>query len=254
LNLLFSRNYPAAEAQARQSLKLWPEYADAYASLALCLTAQKQFVDAESESRESLRIFPEQRFAMLALGTSLTHEGKYTEAIPVLQKLIAALPKMPEPRKFLGICLFETGEINEGANQLSLYVMNTPEDVEGHYYLGAAFRSSGRSAEASSQFAEAFRLQPNNPQYEAATRPDATRSAMDGDSVAKPEDGSISGNVYANRLFGFTYEFPMGWLSQGSDAARPALEAGGALMSTGDPAEVDVKKAAERKGTRSSMS
>jgi TonB family protein len=248
LNLLFLRNYPAAEAQARQSLRLWPEYADAHASLALSLTAQKQFSEAELESREALRIFPEQRFAMLALGTSLTHEGKYTEAIPVLQKLIAASPKMPEPRKFLGICLFETGEINEGANQLNLYVMNTPEDAEGHYYLGAAFRSSGRSAEASSQFAEAFRLQPNNPQYEAAAHPDATRGAMDADSVAKPEDGSISGNIYANRFFGFTYEFPTDWLSQGSDAVRSAREVGVTLFSTDDPTEIDIQKAAERNG------
>jgi tetratricopeptide (TPR) repeat protein len=247
VSLLFSKNFPAAEAQPRQSLKLWPEYADAHASLALSLTAQKQFAEAESESRKALRIFSEHHSAMFALGVSLTHEGKYTEAIPVLQKLIAALPEMPEPRKLLGICLFETGEIDEAANQLNLYVPNTPEDAEGHYYLGATFRSKGRSAEASSQFAEAFRLKPNNPQYEAAAHPDATRSAMDADSAPKPEDGSISGNVYANRFFGFTYEFPMGWLSQGSDAARAALEAGGVLFATGDPTEVDVKKAAERK-------
>ena len=84
------------------------------------------------------------------------------------------MPEMPEPRKLLGICLFETGEIDEGAKQLNLYVTNTQEDAEGHYYLGVALRLKGRSEEARSQFAEAFRLQPNNLQYEAAAHPERT--------------------------------------------------------------------------------
>jgi TonB family protein len=169
-SLLLSQNYAAAEAQARQSLKLWPENSEAYGLLALSLTAQKQFAEAESASREALRIFPENHYAMFALGVSLTHEGKYAEAVPVLQKLIAAVPKMAESRKFLGISLFETGEIDEGISQLDLYEKNAPADAEGHYYLGAALRSKGRSEEAHAQFVEAFRLQPNNPQYEAAAK------------------------------------------------------------------------------------
>lgn len=248
VNLMFSENYPAAEAQARQSLRLWPENADAHGSLALSLTAQKQFAEAESESREALRIFPEHHSGMFTLGVSLTYEQKYKEAIPVLQKLIAALPKMPEPRKFLGISLFETGEIAEGINQLSLYVKNTPADAEGHYYLGAALRAKNRSEEARAQFAEAFRLQSGNPIYEAAAHPDVKVGATDAVSGPNPEDGSISENVYTNRFFGFTYEFPKGWISQSPEAARAVLAAGQAFISTGDPTEVDIKKAAARNG------
>jgi len=194
-SFLLSQNYSAAEAQARQSLKLWPENADAHGSLALSLTAQKRFAEAESESREALRIFPDHHPAMFTLGLSLTHEQKYREAIPVLQNAIAALSRIPVLRKLLGISLFEAGEIDEGASQLGLYVKNAPEDAEGHYYLGVAFRSKGRSEEARLQFAEAFRLQPNNAQYEAAAHPDASRNATDAVSGPKPEDSSISDNL-----------------------------------------------------------
>ena len=250
LNLLFLRDYSAAETQSRNSLKLWPENAEAHASLALSLTAQKQFAEAESESRESLRIFPDNHSAMLALGISLTHEEKFKEAIPILQKLIAASPKMPEPRKALGISQVKTGEIDEGTNQLRFYLQNAPQDAEAHYYLGVALRSKGHSEEAALQFAEALRLQPNNLEYEAAAHPFVTRSTTDEALPGpKPEDGSISENIYTNKFFGFMYEFPNGWIRLSSDAARAALEAGGRFISGGDdPTQVDARAVAERKG------
>lgn len=169
--LLFSNNYPQAEAEARQSLQLWPDNADAHARLALSLTAQKQFVEAETESREALRIFPQQHSAMLALAISLPHQHKFKEAIPFLQKIMPVVPNLPELRKLMGISLMETGEVNAGLDQLNSYVKAVPADAEGHYYLGVGLRMKGSSAEAHAQFAEAFRLQPSNPQYEAATHP-----------------------------------------------------------------------------------
>jgi tetratricopeptide (TPR) repeat protein len=141
---LFSSSYSEASAQARQSLKLWPDYAETHATLALALNAQRQFAEGESESREALNIFPANHSAMFSLGMSLTYQHKYKEAIPVLQNLVVALPKMPEARKFLGISLFETSEVEGGFSHLSLYVRSVPQDAEG------------------------LRLEPNNPQYREA--------------------------------------------------------------------------------------
>jgi tetratricopeptide (TPR) repeat protein len=247
-SLLLSQNYTAAEAQARQSLKLWPGNAEAHGVLALCLTAQKQFAEAESESREALRIFPEHHSAMFTLGLALTHEQKYKEAISYLRAAMPFLPNLPALKKHLGICLVETGENVDGIEQLSLYVKAAPEDAEGHYYLGVGLRQKGNTDGAYSQFAEALRLQPNNAQYEAAVHPDSNRSAGNTISGPKLEDGNVSENVYTNKFFGFTYEFPKGWVLLSSEAARAAMEIGGALISTGDPTEADVRRAAERKG------
>ena len=138
--------------------------------LALSLTAQKQFVEAETESREALRIFPQQHSAMLALAISLPHLHKFKEAIAFLQEIMPVVPNVPELRKLMGISLMETGEVNAGLDQLNSYVKAMPADAEGHYYLGVGLRMKGSSAEAHAQFEEAFRLQPNNPQYEAAAK------------------------------------------------------------------------------------
>lgn len=247
-DLLFSKNYPQAEGEARQSLQLWPDNADAHAMLALSLTAQKQFVDGETEAHAALRIFPQQHSAMLALAVSLPHLHKFNEAIAFLQKIMPVLPNVAELRKLMGISLIETGEVDAGIDQLNSYLKAVPEDAEGHYYLGVGLRLKGSSAEAHGQFLEATRLQPNSPAYEAAAHPDTPVSAPNSTNSAKPEDGTVSGNTYANNFFAFTYQFPMGWAVLSAEAARGMIEIGGNFISTGDPTEQDLKRAARAEG------
>ena len=245
-SLLVPQNYREAEAQARQSLKLWPENAVAHATLALSLTAQKHFGEAEAESREALRIAPDDHSALFTLALSLAHEHRYKEAIPVLKNAMAMLPNVPELKKLMGISLIETGEVAAGIDQLSLYVKAVPENAEGHYYLRVAFRLKGSPDDAHAQFAEALRLEPNNFQYEAAAHPEATSFANDAVPGPKPEDGSVLENVYTNKVFGFTYAFPQGWVVLGADAARSALKVGEHVITTDDPVDEDIKKAGER--------
>jgi len=247
-SLLLSQNHRGAETQVRQSLRLWPENAEGHAILAACLTAQKQFAEGESESREALRLYPGHNLSTFTLGVSLIHEQKFKDAIPFLRSAIAILPNMPALKKFLGISLIETGEVADGISLLSWYTKAASEDAEGHYYLGVAFRLQGNSEGARSEFVEALRLQPGNAQYEAAAHPDALQNGPDAERGPKSEDGSISQNVYTNRFFGFTYEFPAGWNILSADASRSMIEIGGGLISTGDPTEADLKKVAARKG------
>jgi hypothetical protein len=140
----------------------------------------------------------------------------------------------------------ETGDTASGIEQLSSYVRIAPDDAEGHYYLGVALRLKGSSSDAHAEFLEALRLQPNNPQYEVAAHPGAAPSAAGATAGPKPEDGSVSENIYTNRFFGFTYQFPKSWAVLSPEAARSTVEIGGVLLATGDPAEEDIKKAMER--------
>jgi Flp pilus assembly protein TadD len=247
-NLLLSQNYASADEQMRQSIKLWPENAEAHAMLALSMTLQRRNPEAELESQEALRIYPQHQSAKFTLAHSLTNQRKYKEALPVIREAMPALPSMIALRKFLGIALVETGDTAAGIEQLFSYVKLAPGDAEGHYYLGVALRLRGSSAEAHEQFLEATRLQPNNPQYEVAAHPDTAVSAPDPSPGSKPEDGTVSGNTYLNRFFGFTYQFPMGWAVLSAEAARAAVEIGGNIISTGDPTEQDLKKAARAEG------
>jgi Flp pilus assembly protein TadD len=247
-NLLLSHNYSAANEQMRQSIKLWPENAEAHAMLALSMTLQRRNAEAELESKEALRIYPQHQSAKFTLAHSLINQHKYKEALPVVREAMAAMPSMTVLGKFLGIALVETGDTAAGIEQLSSYVKLAPADAEGHYYLGVALRLKGRSAEAQTQFLEATRLQPNNPQFEVAAHPETTVSGPNPSSGPKPEDGTVSGNTYSNRFFGFTYQFPTGWAVLSAEAARAISEIGGNIISTGDPTEQDLKKAARAEG------
>jgi Flp pilus assembly protein TadD len=246
--LLLSHNYASADEQARESIKLWPDNAEAHAMLALSMTLQRRSAEAELESREALRIYPQHQSAEFTLAHSLINQRKYKEALPITREAMAALPSMTALRKFLGIALVETGDTAAGTEQLYSYVKLAPSDAEGHYYLGVALRLKGSSAEAHEQFLEATRLAPNNPQYEVAAHPETAVSAPNSIHGLKPEDGSVSGNTYTNKFFGFTYQFPMGWAVLSAEAARAMLELGGNIISTGDPTEQDLKKAASAKG------
>ncbi|MGB8493430.1 MAG: tetratricopeptide repeat protein [Candidatus Acidiferrum sp.] len=245
-NLMLSHNFVASDEQSRLCLKLWPQDAEAHAMIALSMTLQLRFPEAELESREALGLFPKHQSATFTLAHSLTNQRKYREALPVIRQAMALLPSMTALTKFLGIALVETGDTTSGIEKLSSYVRVAPDDAEGHYYLGVALRVKGSSAEAHAQFLEALHLQPNNPQYEVAAHPKLAPPPTDSALGPKPEDGSVSGNIYTNRFFGFTYEFPKGWGVLSSEAARSTVEIGGLLMSTGDPAEEDVKKAVVR--------
>jgi tetratricopeptide (TPR) repeat protein len=244
--LLLSHNYTASDEQSHLCLKLWPQDADAHAMLALSMTFQKRHSEAEIESREALRIYSQHASALFTLSNSLINQRKYKEAIPVVREAMVTLPKMTALTKFLGLALLETGELAAGTDQLSSYVKLSPDDAEGHYYYGVALRMKGSSAEAHLQFSEALRLQPNNAMFEAATHPESTPSPTDSALVPNPEDGSVSGNIYTNNFFAFTYEFPKDWGVLSSDAARSTVEIGGLLMSTGDPVEQDLKRAAAK--------
>jgi tetratricopeptide (TPR) repeat protein len=242
-NLLLSHSYPSADDQMRQSIKLWPKNAEAHAMLALSMTLQKRNSEAELESQEALRIYPQHTSAQFTLAHALTNERKYKEALPVIREAKAALPNMAALTKFLGIALLETGDTDAGIEQLSSYIKLAPDDAEGHYYFGVALRLKGSSAEAQAQFLEAVRLQPSNPQYEAAAHPDKEASTPKSSPGPKPEDGVVTGNSYTNGFFGFTYHFPPGWAVLSAEAARAMVEIGGNFISTGDPTEEDLKQA-----------
>lgn len=167
-NLLLPLNYSSADEQIRESIKLWPGNAEAHAMLALSMMFQGRHAESELESKEALRIFPGHEPAKFTLAHALIHQQKYKEAIPVVREGMAEMPSMTMLRKFLGIALVETGDNPAGLEQLLLYGKLAPDDAEGHYCLGVALRKAGRLGEAHDEFSQATRLDPTNPQFEAA--------------------------------------------------------------------------------------
>jgi len=61
-----------------------------------------------------------------------------------------------------------------------------------------------------------------------------------GAGILRPEDGSISGNVYTNEFFEFSFEFPSGWSVQTDGPKRSIGESGTGTANKGDLGEKGI--------------
>jgi TonB family protein len=247
-NLLL-QNYSEAEAQARQSLKLWPENAEAHVTLAFALSLQKRDSEATLEAREALRIFPGHENALAELGISLARSGQFKDAIPILQEAIPLAPELPMLHKLLGISLVHTGNSGAAIEELTLFLKTSPDDAQAHYFLGVALRDKGKRDEALAEFREAKRIEPSNPLYLAVVDPaDAKEPAKAVSKPAgpQPDDSFFSDNVYTNTFFGFSYEFPKGWIVLKAGAGEAVARLGVSILANGDPTMPDIAEAAVR--------
>jgi TonB family protein len=248
-SLLLAKKYSEAETQLRLSLQLWPEDADAHTSLAMALMGLKRDTEAVPEAREALRIYPNEKTALVTLGLTLARSGQYKEAIPILEQALSRTPELPLIRKHLGAALVRTGDFDAAIEQLTLFLNTNQSDAEAHYFLGVALREKGKPNEALVQFREAARIEPNSPLYSAvADRADSkeTPNATSKPGEPKPDDCFFSDNVYTNTFFGFSYQFPKGWMVLKAEAGKAAARLTGTILANGDPTVPDMAEVGAR--------
>ncbi len=249
MNLILAQKFSEAEAQSRRSLELWPEDAEAHLVLAMALSSQKRDSEAVPEVREALRIFPSHKVALIELGFSLARSGQYKEAIPVLREVMPRAMEVPLIHKHLGGSLLHTGNFDAAIEELNLFLKTNSSDAEAHYFLGVALREKGKRDEALIQFREAARLEPSNPVYSATFDPadsGETAAAASKPAEPRPDDCFFSGNAYTNTFFGFSYEFPKGWIVSNADGGKAVLRIGESMLPNGDPTQPDLAEAIAR--------
>jgi hypothetical protein len=104
-----------------------------------------------------------------------------------------------------------------------------------------------RPDDALAEFREAARLEPNNSLYSSSFAPkdskEPTPEAAKPDG-AQPEDGYFAENLYTNRFFGFSYQFPKGWNVLKAEQGKALLRLSASLLANGDPTGKDVAEAA----------
>jgi len=242
--LLLASDYSHAEVQERLSLQLWQGDADAHVGLAAALTGQGRDDEAISEAREALQLCPNHKAALVELGMALTRDHEYKDAVPVLREAISRTPEMPLLHKHLGLSLFNTGDIEGAISEDMLYLKSSPNDAEAHYDLGIAFRAQGRKDDSLAQFREAARLDPSSALYSTLVDPSAANNGPQSSSNGRnPDDGSVARNIYTNRFFGFSLQFPEDWVVMGADAQRNLAKLGGEMLAGGDQTLTDAQQA-----------
>ena len=247
-HLLADHNYPESEVQSRRSLELWPEDAEAHVSLAIALSLQNRDREAVPEAREALRLAPGEKAALAELGIALARTGQYKEAIPVLRDVRNMAPQLPVIYKLLaGSLVHAGGDFDEAIQDLNLFLKTKPDDAEAHYLLGVALRGIYQPDAALVQFREAARLEPNNSVYTVnVTSQDSEGKTYEisKSDAEQPDDGFLSENVYTNRFFGFSYQFPKGWNVLKAEQGKAMIRLGFSFFANGDPTMKDVAEAA----------
>jgi len=240
---LLIADFRDAETQERTSLELWPGDADAHVALLLALAGQERDDEAITEAREALRIYPNHKVALMELGMELTRDRQFKEAVPVLREAIARAPEISVLHKHLGLSLFNTGDIEGAVAEDALYLQANPNDSEGHYDLGVALRAQGHPDDAQAQFREAARLDPSNPLFGALANPSAAQNGPEGAGGQRPDDASVDGNIYTNKFFQFSLQFPEDWTVMSADAQKNVAKLGGEMLAGRDQFFLDAHQA-----------
>jgi arylsulfatase A-like enzyme len=89
------RDFPAAEAYAREVAKRYPEYLPAVVTLGRVQVAKKDYRSAETVFREGLSRFPDEPILVYSLALTLVAQGRAADAEPLAVKALAG--KNPDP-------------------------------------------------------------------------------------------------------------------------------------------------------------
>jgi hypothetical protein len=65
-------------------------------------------------------------------------------------------------------------------------------------------------------------------------------------AIPRPDEGSISGNLYSNKFFDFTFEFPKDWIPHGQATNTRIMESAKERMASSEPAFAPELKVEER--------
>jgi tetratricopeptide (TPR) repeat protein len=152
-----------AIAAYRQAITLDPKDIRFYDGLGIALSAKGQPDAAIAEFRKAIEIDPKDRIARVSLGLALEKKGLLDEAIAVYRKAIEIDPKFAFADYYLVTALDEKGEVDEAFVVLDEALRRMPAEV-ALWRLRAEFRVARKQyREAAADFAEASRLQPDDP-------------------------------------------------------------------------------------------
>ncbi len=218
--------------------------------LAVALTDEGKSAQAVPEARKALQIDPDHKSALVILGFSLSGSGQFAEAIPVLRKALLWPLNLPIIHKHLGTCLVHTRDFDGAIKELTTFLPRRILTMPTHIISWEwPYGRRAEKSEAQIQFREANRIEPANPLYSTvADTTDLAGTPTGGSNSTgpRPEDGVISGNNYTNTFFGFSYEFPRGWVVLEAEKSKAIIRIGGSVLANGDPVFADVAEVAAR--------
>ena len=164
----------------------------AYYFQGICYERSHNWPKAEADLQEALKLFPEQPHVLNYLGYSWIDQGvKLDEGMEMIKRAVQQRPDDGYIVDSLGWAYFRVGNYEEAVKQLERAIELKPEDPTINDHLGDAYWRIGRVLEARFQWAHARDLKPDPedlPKIEAKLKnglPEETSSQAK--AVDKPE-------------------------------------------------------------------
>ena len=165
-------DYLKAVAYYQQAIKLDPDYALAYARLAI---AQQWFNDwvandeerkmvgaeARANARKAVELAPQSALALGALGINQAwSDFDYAAAEPTLRKAVALDPSNAETLYQLADVTACLGRLGEAIGTMRKVLVMEPLNASFHFYTGQFLAAAGRYGAAEAELKRAIELQP----------------------------------------------------------------------------------------------
>jgi tetratricopeptide (TPR) repeat protein len=161
----------------------------------ICFERSHQWPAAEADMKKALELYPDQPLVQNYLGYSWVDQGAHMDqGMDMIRKAVEQRPDDGYIVDSLGWAYFKTGNYDEAVKNLERAVELKPEDPTINDHLGDAYWRVGRTLEAHFQWSHAKDLKPEPedlPKIEAKLKdglPSDTSSAAEADKPKKPGD------------------------------------------------------------------
>ena len=139
------KDYPTAEREYREVLRLAPEFAEAHMNLGLVYQLENRVPEAMTEFRRALRFKPSLVGANFFLGVDHCNLGHGIDALPYLRAAVDQDPKRPETWLWLATAEQLSGNTPAEVATLNRALKLHPQNVDLLYLLGHAYERLGKT-------------------------------------------------------------------------------------------------------------
>jgi tetratricopeptide (TPR) repeat protein len=161
-HLVETGQYTEAIAHAEESLRLHPDFEQAYNNQGDALLKLGRLEEAAAHFETSLRLKPGVPTVENNLGVVLQRLGRVREASAHFREAARLRPGFADAQNNLGNALLELGQVDEAIAHLQEAVRLQPDLSEAHFNLGTLLASAGRAEEAAAHFQAVLRLSPDD--------------------------------------------------------------------------------------------
>ncbi len=156
-----SRDWPHAEEEFQQALRMQPALAEAHLHLGFVLQAERKG-DPAAEWTQACALAPQNAQIAILAGKALADAGQDGQAAPILERALRLDPRSSTAQYELALVYQRTNRVSDAANLFKKVAEAEPKNSAALINLGLALSQLQRAQDALPYLQRAIALDPNN--------------------------------------------------------------------------------------------